>query len=303
MSKSLLIIILNYMDYELTEHCVNKLRENKILYDILIVDNKSSNNSYGYLKKCFEYDKYINVIQTNKNGGYSYGNNYGFLWAENKGYKFYCVMNPDIEIRDELYFEKLIDVFDKNDNIAVVSGVQVFSNHIFGQYLNYWKLPSKITGIIDHSFINYLKLNNSAPIEVKDNYSYVDVLCGACFVVRSDIISQVGYLDDNVFLYYEENILSKKLSKINLKEALCVDALFFHNHKNNVDADIKKRIKEKRLQLKSRKYFYCSYVTKNLLLHVIYNLFSILDLILSVSIYAIQGVINNVHKIFKNTCR
>ena len=76
MDKKVAIIILNYNDSENTIRYVNEISNYDILNKIVIVDNHSNKeNEYEKLLKLAS-DK-VDVIRSDKNGGYSYGNNYG----------------------------------------------------------------------------------------------------------------------------------------------------------------------------------------------------------------------------------
>ena len=88
------IIILNYNDLETTKNMLNLIKDYKILDLIVIVDNKSLDNSYQELKK-FENSK-IKVLETDKNLGYAYGNNYGLNYLENKNIDNVIISNPDV---------------------------------------------------------------------------------------------------------------------------------------------------------------------------------------------------------------
>ena len=45
----------------------------------------------------------------------------------------------------------------------------------------------------------------------KGKYSYVEAVSGCFFMIKSEALKRVNYFDENVFLYYEENILGEKL--------------------------------------------------------------------------------------------
>lgn len=274
---------------------MDNLRKKFLNCDIVIVDNNSPNDSYTVLSKRYLSMGNVFVINSGKNGGYSYGNNVGFRWAENKGYEYYCVMNPDILIMDEFYFDKLIDVLNSDSNVGVVSGLQIYTNRVFGRFLNYWNRPKLLSGIIDHSFLDYFIKKYPKDLQAIKNYAYVEVVSGCCFLTKAELIKQVDYLDEGVFLYYEENILSSKLDKIGKREAVCLDAYFYHNH-IGANKETRKIVKEKWIQTESRKYYYKTYVTSDILLNCLHSLFSIIDLCATVLINLIFRGIKNANK-------
>ena len=75
------MIIVNYNDSEDILEYVGKIREYKTIDRIIIVDNKSSKEGELEALKTLENDK-VKVIESDKNGGYAYGNNFGISYLE-----------------------------------------------------------------------------------------------------------------------------------------------------------------------------------------------------------------------------
>lgn len=74
------LIVLNYNDAETTLEFVEMAKTCNAIDKIVVVDNCSTDYSLSKLT-CLKSDK-IDVIQTDKNGGYAYGNNFGCRYAE-----------------------------------------------------------------------------------------------------------------------------------------------------------------------------------------------------------------------------
>ncbi len=53
--------------------------------------------------------------------------------------------------------------------------------------------------------------------------------------MRSDVLQKVNFFDENTFLYYEENIIAKKLKQVGYKIMLHSDIFVFHNHSVTID--------------------------------------------------------------------
>ena len=69
------IVILNYNDSNTTAEIINRIKNYNVLDLIVVVDNKSTDDSYTLLKE-YENEK-IKVIQADSNNGYGAGNNIG----------------------------------------------------------------------------------------------------------------------------------------------------------------------------------------------------------------------------------
>lgn len=105
------LIILNYNDAQSCLNLVNKIEQYKNIDKIILVDNLSTDDSYSHLLKL--QNSKIDVIQTNHNGGYSYGNNYGCFWAINKYSPDYLtICNPDIYFEEDV-LEELISIMNR----------------------------------------------------------------------------------------------------------------------------------------------------------------------------------------------
>lgn len=86
-----------------------------LLLSIIILPN----NSEKELRKN-AHKGYI-FIESGTNKGYAAGNNIGLKYAYEHGYDYAWILNNDILIDDNLLLKKMIEVFEKDDFIAVVN--------------------------------------------------------------------------------------------------------------------------------------------------------------------------------------
>ncbi len=110
------IIILNYNSENDTIRFVNEIKEYKNINTIVIVDNCSENVDK---LKVLENGK-VHVIKSDKNGGYSYGNNKGIKYLNSLGehYDYIIISNPDVSI-EESSIDKVLITLQENEQIAV----------------------------------------------------------------------------------------------------------------------------------------------------------------------------------------
>lgn len=115
MENSIGIVILNFNVYEETIKCVSSIRGViEGYYQIVIVDNGSSNDSFEYLKAYYKKWIGIDVIKNKKNVGFAKGNNVGIRYLKDKyGVKFVFLLNSDTLFTDKDYFKKLIGKYQK----------------------------------------------------------------------------------------------------------------------------------------------------------------------------------------------
>ena len=83
MLNKVCFIILNYNNYTDTINCIHSLQSTirRDMYDIIVVDNNSSNDSVSQLRKCLND---VEIIPNKVNRGYANGNNIGIKIAESR---------------------------------------------------------------------------------------------------------------------------------------------------------------------------------------------------------------------------
>lgn len=250
------IIIVNYNDFTSTEKLINNIKDYRILDKIVVVDNHSSDDSTSKLKK-LKLPK-LKVICNEENRGYSYAINIGakYLIEEYKECNI-IISNADVIIGKEEDIEVLIKLLHRK-NVGIVAPTILER----GTKNRGWKNPTPKQEIVlnlayIHRFFRKKYLYYSDDYYQGD-FSIVDVLSGCFFLIQSKTLQAVNYLDDHVFLYYEENILAKKLEvkkKINL---VSNKVMIIHNHSVTIDKSLK-RLKKYKAQKKSQYYFEVEY--------------------------------------------
>ena len=244
------IVVLNYNDYKTTIDFIEKVKNFKVLETIVIIDNHSTDNSFYYLEK-LQSNK-IEVIQTEDNKGYASGNNIGIKYLiDNFNIDNIIISNPDIILKEE-DLNKLISIIEKN-NIDLLAPIIKQNNEL----IRGWKTPNFIDDLLSN--INGLgRIVKKRLCYSDDHYnnelSEVEAVSGCFFIIKSQIIKEIGYFDENTFLYYEENILGKKLQKNNKKSFICNDITVTHDLSVSIDKNFNTLNKYKILKTSQRYY-------------------------------------------------
>ena len=88
-------VVLNYNDSKTTIELINRIEKMDSIDVVVIVDNNSTDDSFSVLKQ-YASEK-IHVIQSDKNGGYGYGNNCGIEFIKkNYDCDYIIIANPDV---------------------------------------------------------------------------------------------------------------------------------------------------------------------------------------------------------------
>lgn len=248
--------IVNYNDYKTTKRLIDNIINYKCLDKIVVVDNKSTDNSLINLKKL--ESKKIKIIASNKNGGYSYALNIGckYLIEEFKEL-IIVVSNSDIIIDSENDLIELAKIV--SDNRVVVAPTIIEGNNLNRG----WKIPKPTDDILQNIF--YFHRYFKKKIMYSDNYyhkklSKVEVVSGSFFLINSKHLENINYFDDKVFLYYEENILGVKTKKAGKSMVVVNDIDVVHDHSVTIDKSLK-AIKKYDI-LKQSQYYFEKYYNK-----------------------------------------
>ena len=255
------MIIVHYNDYESVKSLIDNVKNYSVLDKILIVDNNSNSDIKDRLKGLL--NNKIELLEE-ENKGFSYAINQGSKkLIEELGECNLIISNSDITIHNEKDIGNLINYLSQED-IGVVAPTIIENNSVNRG----WRQPSPGLDILMNMVYIHRKIRKKH-ILYKDDYyrdkiSYVDVVSGAFFLIRSETLKEINFLDENVFLYYEENILAKKIKDINKKIIVVNDVDITHNHSVSIDKNLKK-IKKFKLQKKSQVYFQKNYNNANIL--------------------------------------
>lgn len=249
------MVIVNYNDYETTKRLLDNVKDYKVLKEIVVVDNKSTDDSLKKLKKL--ESKKITIIDSSNNKGYSYALNVGCKYLIDK----YKVLNIVISNSD-IIIDSENDIKDLNSYISD-KNVIVGPTIIQGNDLNRgFKVPTPWQDI-KQNIVFWGKRVLANELNYPDNYyhkdiSKVDTISGCFFMISSKHLEEMGYFDENVFLYYEENIMGIKTKRLKKNIIVCNNVDVVHDHSVSIDKSLK-RIKKYDILKTSQEYFEKTY--------------------------------------------
>lgn len=275
------IVILNYNDYKTTLNLINNIKYYSEIDNIVVVDNKSTNNSLEMLKEA--NDNTWCLIVSSENKGYASGNNIGIKYLiDNFDVDIIGIVNPDIIFSNDFIYE-IKKSFEKHyKKYTIITGLQLkpdgnISKRAFWKELNFKRLlisNSSILSKIDNIFNNYIEKKIKEDKEMID----VSVVEGCCFFINANDMEKIGFFDENTFLFCEEDILAKKIKKINKKIGVNKKITFIHNHSTTIKKALSE-IKINRLMVKSKKYLLNKYITNNIIANFLFKITSGISLL------------------------
>jgi GT2 family glycosyltransferase len=153
------------------------------------------------------------LVLHDRNGGYSAGNNVGIRLAECLGAAAVLIANPDMRIDNPDYVAQLYETLMREpDNVIAASRVVGLDGQDQSPLteLAYWEellwpvvvLRNKVGKPISHVAVPA----GEQPVTVQK-------VSGCCLMLRTGFLRDNGYLDEGVFLYCEEPILSEQVRR------------------------------------------------------------------------------------------
>lgn len=231
------IIILNYKSATDCITCISSIeKKTAVSYKIYIVDGCSPDDSYKVLSQYFETKRNVELLKSDINGGYSYGNNLGIKKAIADGADAILIVNPDIILENnaiDLMYHELIQSPD-----LAVTGPRILSKE--GRDMQFASRLYTLTSFLcSKKPIAYIKNrriyeNRYYEYSYKADFVFQGMVSGCCFMIKAQDFKSIGLFDTNIFLYYEEDILAYKLFQINKLTKIVSAALVEHNHSNTV---------------------------------------------------------------------
>lgn len=214
-ANNIAVIVLNYNTPALTMKNVDILYSKNEGVHVIIVDNLSTDDSFDILSEHYKLNSEIDVVSSGENGGYSKGNNFGIKYALGNypQIEYVAIMNPDVLCAEDNVLISLAGMLKEDRKLAVLAPLMIQDDHI---------VPVKVGWKCENSFRIWQKrcywanslLKNRCSYDKfeinEDKVLYCEVVQGSFFIIKRAVFEQVGFFDENVFLYYEENILGKK---------------------------------------------------------------------------------------------
>lgn len=199
MTKPVALILLNWNTPVHTANCIASLNQycDELLFDIVVVDNGSTDNSLSLLKTQFPNLVYI---ENNENLGFAEGNNKGLAYSITKGYTYSLVMNTDTLVDEDIVSALSAHLNNHHHAAAVQPAI-------------YWLHDTTRVWNGKGGFNQLLGLTYSDKTLPTDNASceIAKWVTGCCMLIRNSALTKSGLFNKQFFLYYEDVELSYRL--------------------------------------------------------------------------------------------
>lgn len=198
------IVILSYNTCELTLAAIASVMrsETDYTYEVIVIDNDSRDDSVEQIRQ--QYPE-VTVIHNHDNVGFARANNQGFAVAKGR---YVLMLNSDTVVQTDT-LDVMLRFMDQSPHVGAAGCKVVLPDGRLDRACRRgFPTPSAsfyyafgISKLFpQHPRFNQYQLSHLDPDE---DYP-VDCLVGAFMLVRSEVIEQVGGLDEDFFMYGED---------------------------------------------------------------------------------------------------
>lgn len=204
------VVILNYNMRGLLTYCLKSLHRHpsKEPMELIVIDNASIDGSRVRLNEWILTQPFdplpISVTYRTQNQGYAVGNNEGIRLAKGE---YILILNPDIAVLPSS-IDRMVDYLDKHPSVAVV-GPKLLNPDKSLQHSSY-RFPTMATPLYRRTWLgntpwgrehvrSYMMMDWDHESEAA-----VDWIMGSAMMLRASAIEQVGGLDEQFFMYFED---------------------------------------------------------------------------------------------------
>ncbi|USG61310.1 glycosyltransferase family 2 protein [Sneathiella marina] len=196
------VIIVNWNVRDMVLDCIGSIIEQtRSTYEIIVVDNDSSDGSVDAIKDKFSS---VKIIANDSNRGFAAANNQALAVSQGE---YVLLLNPDTLVVDNA-IDKMLQWIQQDSSIGC-GGCQVFEsenviqNTCFSD-MTVWSTFLVLTGLA--------RVSKSSRFWGKPHYYWwdrrtemeVDVVSGMFMLVPRKVLEEVGGMDDDFFVYAEE---------------------------------------------------------------------------------------------------
>ena len=207
----ILVIIVNYKTPDLTINCLHSLiPEIQLLpgMTVTVVDNHSGDDSVAKIQAAIANENWhwVNLIASQHNGGFAYGNNLAMSPAMESADTpdYFLLLNPDTEIRTGA-IKILVDFLEQHPQAGLAgSSYELADGTLWQMTLRFPSCLSELDSGLRLSLVSKLLKKWVTAQPAGDRITETDWLPGASMLIRRQVVESVGLMDEGYFLYYEE---------------------------------------------------------------------------------------------------
>lgn len=223
------IIVVNYNTYSLTKDTIEAVLKNKYSfeYEIILVDNASIDGSIEQLEEKFQYEHRVHIIKNIVNLGFAKGNNMGIKRSRGE---YILLLNSDTRVQGSC-IQQCMDQIEKGEHIGALGCKVLLASGALDQACKRG-FPTPLASLC--YFLGLDKWNHKrfgkyhALTLGEDEVGEVDALTGAFMLMPRKVLDEVGFLDEDFFMYGEDIDLCYRIKEAGYKVIYYPKAKMIH---------------------------------------------------------------------------
>jgi GT2 family glycosyltransferase len=237
--SKLSIVILAWNNQKDLQDCIESIRDtNRAYYQLIIVDNGSTDNTAEYLANLSQNwdakQAKLQVITNTQNLGYAAGNNIALEYLEGE---YTLWLNQDIVVQENS-IQNLVNFLNKNDKYTMLAPQLQYPDGKIQKSCR--QLPT-----LWHIFNSIFKFKWDDDFDYTQSQECEQPMASA-IMIRTKIMQELGGFDahPDYWLFFNDVDLSKNLQSRNYKTYYLAEAKMYHNHGASTKKlwNIKKRL-------------------------------------------------------------
>ncbi len=228
MRNDISIVIVNYNVRHFLQQTLESVERAKadLKVETWVVDNNSVDDSVAMVKELFPK---VQLIENKDNPGFSIANNQAI---SKSNAKYILLLNPDTVLQEDT-LKVCFSFMESNAGCGAVGAKMIDGSGNFlpeskRGFPTPWVSFCKATGL-SKLFPKSSRFNQYHLGFLDENKTHeIDVLCGAFMFMRSEVLDEVGLLDETFFMYGEDIDLSYRIKKANHKIYYLPDTQLIH---------------------------------------------------------------------------
>jgi hypothetical protein len=223
------IIIVNWNSADYAAQCVSSIysQTKNLEYEVIIVDNASTDESCRVFQERLPR---LKLIRNAENLGFAKANNLGFEYSNGRNLLF---LNPDTDLRMPA-INLMHSCLESSPSVGIL-GCKLLNTDLTIQTTCIQSYPTILNQMIDIDRLRRLfprwKLWSMRPL-FEENHGLpveVDMVCGACLMVKRQVFQKVGRFDPDYFMYTEDLDLCYRVKSAGWKVCYLGSATIVHH--------------------------------------------------------------------------
>lgn len=221
------IICVNWNSLRYLIDCIASIYHNPpaISFEIVVVDNASPEGGIDLLTERFPL---VRVVKSEANLGFAGASNLGF---QHSAGNYVLLLNPDTRIIGRAIEEMLRELRSQPD--AGIVGCTLLNPDLSVSTTSIQKFPTILNQLLN---VEWLRLRfpsfplwNIAPLfSDHSSATAVEVIPGACMMLKRDVFQLAGLLSEDYFMYAEDIDLNYKISRLGFSRYYVKNAQIVH---------------------------------------------------------------------------